>query len=112
MRAILEKAGHRVDIVADGAMAVAALEATPYDLVLIDIQMPVMDGMAATEAIRALETPRCHVPIIAMTANVLPQQIRSFKQAGLDDYIAKPMKRADLLEKVNEWLPKPPTSAG
>jgi PAS domain S-box-containing protein len=104
-RSILEGAGHQVDIVTNGTEAIAAVQAKTYDLVFMDIQMPIMDGTAATMKIRALDHPANKVPIVAMTANVLPQQVRSFKEAGMSDHIGKPMKRDDLLDKVNEWLP-------
>jgi PAS domain S-box-containing protein len=105
-RSILVAAGHQVDIVTNGMEAIAAIQAEPYDLVLMDIQMPVMDGTEATRRIRALDHPANKVPIVAMTANVLSQQIRSFKKAGMSDYIARPMKRNDLLSKLEEWLPR------
>jgi signal transduction histidine kinase/CheY-like chemotaxis protein/HPt (histidine-containing phosphotransfer) domain-containing protein len=105
-RSILESAGHRVDIVSNGIEAVAAVQAESYDLVLMDIQMPRMDGIAATREIRALDHPAKEVAIIAMTANVMPQQVRSFKEAGMNDYVGKPMKRNDLIKKTNEWLRK------
>jgi CheY-like chemotaxis protein len=72
----------------------------------MDIQMPRMDGIAATREIRALDHPAKEVAIIAMTANVMPQQVRSFKEAGMNDYVGKPMKRNDLIKKTNEWLRK------
>jgi signal transduction histidine kinase/HPt (histidine-containing phosphotransfer) domain-containing protein/ActR/RegA family two-component response regulator len=104
-RAILERAGHRTHVVSDGAEAVAAVQAADYDLVLMDVQMPRMDGIAATREIRALPYPARQIPIVAMTANVLPQQVRSFKDAGMNDHIGKPIKRKDLLDKVAAWLP-------
>jgi CheY-like chemotaxis protein len=104
-RFLLEADGHEVDIVWNGSEAVRAVQSKIYDLVLMDVQMPGMDGISATRAIRALPPPFNSVPIIAMTANVLPQQVRQFKQAGMDDHIGKPMKRADLMRKLAEWLP-------
>jgi CheY-like chemotaxis protein/HPt (histidine-containing phosphotransfer) domain-containing protein len=102
-RAVLESAGHRVDVAADGAEAVMAVQARPYDLVLMDIQMPGMDGMTATRHIRAADHPSSAIPIVAMTANVLPQQIEAFLDAGMNDHVGKPFKRPDLLEKVARW---------
>jgi signal transduction histidine kinase/DNA-binding response OmpR family regulator len=104
-RLLLEAAGHDVDMVWNGSEAVEAVRKKTYDLVLMDIQMPGMDGITATRAIRALPAPMNRIPIIAMTANVLPQQVRQFKEAGMDDHIGKPMKREDLLRKLAEWLP-------
>ena len=104
-RYLLETEGHEIDIVWNGSEAVDAVKNKTYDLVLMDVQMPGMDGLAATRAIRALPPPLNRIPIIAMTANVLPQQVRQFKQTGMDDHIGKPMKREDLLRKLAEWLP-------
>ncbi len=104
-RFMLEAEGHEVDIVWNGSEAVDAVQGKTYDLILMDVQMPGMDGLAATRAIRALPPPLNRIPIIAMTANVLPQQVRQFKQSGMDDHIGKPMKREDLLRKLAEWLP-------
>jgi signal transduction histidine kinase/ActR/RegA family two-component response regulator/HPt (histidine-containing phosphotransfer) domain-containing protein len=106
-RALLERDGHEVDIASDGAEAVAAVQGKRYDLVLMDIQMPVMDGISATRAIRGLDHEARSVPIIAMTANVLPQQVRSFQQAGMNGHIAKPVRRNDLKRALGEWLNAP-----
>jgi CheY-like chemotaxis protein len=99
-RSFLESAGHRVDVADNGAAAIAAVQANPYDVVLMDIQMPVMDGMAATKAIRALPGDVARISILAMTANVLPQQVESFRMAGMNGHVAKPLRRDDLLAKV------------
>ncbi len=105
-RAVLEARGYRIDIVADGAGAVAALEAEgddPYALVLMDLQMPVMDGLTATRRIRALPGAMARVPIIAMTANVLDEQVRELIEAGMDDHVGKPFKRAHLYAVIERW---------
>ena len=106
VQAILETAGHEVDVVSNGEDAIAAVQAKIYDLVLMDIQMPGMDGITATKRIRALEQPASHTLIVAMTANVLPQQIRTFIEAGINDHIGKPVKRDDLLARLSLWLPE------
>ncbi len=105
IRHLLERAGHQVDVVSDGAEAVTAVQAQSYDLVLMDIQMPGMNGITAAKEIRALQSLGRDIPIIAMTANVLPQQARNFKEAGMNDYLSKPVKGQDLLKKLSEWLP-------
>ena len=102
-KAVLERAGHVVDIVSNGAQAVDAVRETTYDLVLMDVQMPVMDGICATQAIRAADHPSRTVPIIAMTANVLPQQIAGLKSAGMDDHVGKPFRRQDLFAIIERW---------
>ncbi len=93
---ILRRAGHFVEVVADGIEAIAAAEENSYDVILMDIQMPRLDGVTAARKIRQLNGPARHTPIIAMTANALPQQIREFRQAGMDDYVAKPFKQREL----------------
>jgi CheY-like chemotaxis protein len=72
----------------------------------MDIQMPVMDGMAATRQIRSPEHPAHDVPVIAMTANVLPQQVAAFRAAGMNDHIGKPFKRDELYAAVARWAGK------
>lgn len=105
--AILEGAGHRVDVVPDGAAALRAVEAGGYDLVLMDVQMPVMDGVSATRLIRALPGPAGQVPIIALTANVLPQQVAEFREAGMNGHVGKPFARADLLDAIDRCVVEP-----
>ena len=102
-QSVLTAAGHQVDVVSDGTDSVMAVQAKSYDLVFMDIQMPVMDGMTATKHIRGLEHPARNVPIIAMTANVLPQQVEAFKRAGMNDHLGKPFKREDMLAMVDRW---------
>lgn len=104
-RSILEGAGHEVDTVSDGAEALARVQSKAYDLVLMDIQMPTMDGIASTRAIRALASPAGAVPILAVTTNVLPEHVRTYRAAGMNDYVRKPLNQSDLLRKLNEWLP-------
>ena len=106
-RALLEAAGHTVDVVADGAEAVRAVQARHYDLVLMDVQMPVLDGMSATRRIRNLESPASAVPIIALTANVLPQQVAEFRAAGMTDHVGKPFRRDELLAAIDRWARLP-----
>ena len=102
-RAVLERAGHRVHIVGDGADAVAAVQQQPFDLVLMDIQMPGMDGLTATRLIRELAGPVHDIPVVAMTANVLPAQIIELRAAGMDDHVGKPFKRQELYATVDRW---------
>jgi signal transduction histidine kinase len=104
---ILRRAGHFVDVAGDGIEAVAAAQENSYDLILMDIQMPRMDGVAAARKIRQLKSPARHTPIIAMTANALPEQVQSFRQAGMDDYVAKPFKQQDLHEAIRRVVHLP-----
>ncbi len=90
----------------NGVEAVAQMRHKPFDIVLMDVQMPVMDGLTATRAIRALPTDRARsTPIIAMTANVLPDQIRACVEAGMNDHLGKPISPADLLSALSRWSP-------
>jgi PAS domain S-box-containing protein len=107
-RSILEAAGHRVDIAADGVRAVEAVQQRVYDLVLMDVQMPVMNGVAAARHIRSLGPAYVDLPIVALTANVLPHQIQAFTEAGMNGHIGKPFKRNELLAAVERWAREPP----
>ena len=100
-KTVLENAGHLVEVASNGEEAVKAVATRTYDIVLMDVHMPIMDGMAATQAIRAAGRA---IPIIAMTANVLPQQIATFRAAGMDDHVGKPFRRPELLAAVDRWL--------
>ncbi len=104
---LLEKQGYAVDTANDGRQAIAALLSTPYDLVLMDVQMPEMDGFEATHQIRALETSGRlpHLPIIALTAEAMEGDREQCLAAGMDDYISKPIIAAELKRKVAQWLP-------
>jgi CheY-like chemotaxis protein/HPt (histidine-containing phosphotransfer) domain-containing protein len=97
---ILGKAGHLLTFAGDGQEAVAAVQAERFDLVLMDIQMPVMDGIEATRRIRALPGPASSTPIVALTANVYAEQIRMFKEAGMDGHVGKPFRREQILAAV------------
>ena len=105
---MLSRAGHGVDMAGDGVRAIAAVEAGTYDLILMDIQMPNMDGVTATQHIRNLGGQAARVPIVAMTANVLPDQIQRFKSAGLNDHLGKPFNKHQLLAMVAKWSPRRP----
>ncbi|WP_460005890.1 response regulator [Methylorubrum rhodinum] len=104
-RRILERQGCRVDVADDGAAALAAVQARIYDLVLMDVQMPGMDGLTATRRIRALPHPCRHVPILALTANVLPEQVYAIREAGMNGHVAKPIDRGHLCGAIAEHLP-------
>lgn len=98
-RSVLTKAGHQVAVAMDGAEAVAAVRDTAFDLVLMDVYMPVMDGLTATREIRALEGPHSKVPIIAISGDA-----QSTAAAGMDDHIFKPFRKVELLRKIDAWL--------
>jgi two-component system, sensor histidine kinase and response regulator len=102
---LLEKKGHRVDVVANGREAVDAVTRVGYDLVLMDVQMPEMDGLEATREIRATDRPDvARIPIIALTANAMQGDQERCLSAGMDDYLSKPVKPADLTSALDRWL--------
>ncbi|AWN53355.1 PAS domain-containing hybrid sensor histidine kinase/response regulator [Methylobacterium sp. 17Sr1-1] len=105
---MLRKAGHSVDVATDGFQAVRAAEAGTYDLVLMDVQMPGLDGTMATRLIRCLPGAAGRVPVVAMTANVLPDQVQSFRAAGMDDHLGKPFTPAELTALLARWLDRAP----
>jgi signal transduction histidine kinase/DNA-binding response OmpR family regulator/HPt (histidine-containing phosphotransfer) domain-containing protein len=101
---VLEKAGHTVRLVHNGREAVSEFEARGFDLVLMDVQMPEMDGLEATSAIRDLERQSgTHIPIIAMTAHALKGDRERCLNAGMDDYLAKPIRRQDLATLILKY---------
>jgi len=106
-RAVLAKAGYEVVVAANGAEALAAVRDTDFALVLMDIHMPVMNGLTATRRIRELKGPRSNVAIVAISGNVPLHHVSSLIAAGMDDHICKPFKQAALLKKVEFWLNRP-----
>jgi two-component system, sensor histidine kinase and response regulator len=102
---LLENQGHIVVVAPDGAQALDTLEKQSFDLVLMDAQMPVMDGFEATAAIRRLEqNTRAHIPIIAMTAHAMVGDRQRCLEAGMDGYIAKPVHAHELFETIESVL--------
>jgi len=105
---ILKKLGLRGDAVANGAEAVTALEQIPYDLVLMDVQMPVMNGYEATTRIRDPQSAvrNHHVPVIAMTAHAMAGDREKCLEAGMNDYVSKPVAPKALADALEKWLPE------
>ncbi len=103
---LLERRGHTATVASTGAQALAALEAQRFDVVLMDVQMPEMDGLEAAAHIRAQEqTTGGHIPIIAMTAHVMQGDRERCLEAGMDDYMAKPIQAEALFETIKRLLP-------
>ncbi len=98
---ILKKLGYSADAVADGHEVIKALETFTYDLVLMDCQMPEMDGFEATRAIRKM---KIEIPIVAMTANAMKGDRELCLAAGMNDYLSKPVKSAELSAALERWL--------
>jgi PAS domain S-box-containing protein len=109
----LERCGCRVEVAADGREALEALSARNFDAVLMDCQMPVLDGYAATGELRERELRTGeHTPVIAMTAHAMDGDRERCLAAGMDDYISKPMRREELAEILRRWIPPSRAGAG
>jgi two-component system, sensor histidine kinase len=108
----LQRCGCRVEVVGDGLEALQALQAQHYDAVLMDCQMPSMDGYQATAELRRLEHGVRHTPVIAMTAHAMDGDRDRCLNAGMDDYISKPMRHTDLAVALRRWIAVTPTPAG
>jgi CheY-like chemotaxis protein len=100
----LEKLGYSVDTVIDGQAATIAWKTGHYDLILMDCQMPVMDGYEASRHIRSNEPPDQRIPIIALTADAMKGADAQCLAAGMDDYLSKPLDRAKLAACLERWL--------
>ena len=99
---ILQRAGFNIDLVADGSEALEAHRANPYDLILMDCQMPTMDGFEACRQIRQLA--QTQPVIIAVTANALVGERERCLNAGMDDYLSKPFQAEQLVAVVRKWI--------
>ena len=102
---ILEKFGYQADAVADGMEAVRVLGMASYHFVRMDVQIPVMDGFTATREIRNLEAHTRDVPVIAMTAHAMNGDRERCLEAGMNDYLSKPINPQVLLKKIRQWVP-------
>ncbi len=110
---VLRKLGLNTDAAANGQEALAALRSVPYDVVLMDVEMPEMDGLTATRLVRdaSSDVLNRHIPIIAVTAHALASDRDRCLAAGMNDYITKPLSRQMLLETLARWLPQPAAPA-
>jgi CheY-like chemotaxis protein len=102
---VLSKWGIKVDFAENGEMALAKVQKIPYDLILMDLQMPVMDGLEATRAIRKLSGDYYRkIPIIALTASIVSNEKMKIFECGMNDFVMKPFIPAVLYEKVRSYL--------
>jgi signal transduction histidine kinase/CheY-like chemotaxis protein len=113
LKTLLHQLGLEPTVVEDGAAAVAAWQAAEWDVILMDVQMPVMDGLSATSQIRSLEreTGRPRTPIIALTANAMSHQVEQYLAVGMDGHVAKPIAAPDLFRMLSEVMDGPEDDA-
>jgi CheY-like chemotaxis protein len=106
LKTLLHQWGLEPTVVEDGAAAVQAWAGAEWDVILMDVQMPVMDGVVAAQTIRGLEreTGRARTPILALTANAMSHQVQQYFAAGMDGHVAKPIAAADLLRALSAVL--------
>ena len=97
---MLEKLGCSIELAVDGSEALKMWQASDYDLIFMDCHMPIMDGYQATEEIRRMEQKDQHTPIVALTANAMEGEAEACANAGMDGFVAKPVKISDLEEIV------------
>ena len=102
---LLEKMGCAVTVAGDGAQAMQICGQQSFDLVFMDMQMPVMDGLEATRRLRLLPPPHVQMPILALTANAMEEDRQRCLDAGMSGYLAKPIVRAELIAALRQFLP-------
>lgn len=109
-RLILEKNGYRTNVATNGREGVEAARQEIFDVILMDIHMPVLSGFEAAREIRSFQGWTSRVPIIALTASVLAEDTKQCLEAGMDDYLAKPFNITELVEKCQLWIKRRPLS--
>jgi signal transduction histidine kinase/CheY-like chemotaxis protein len=105
--ALIKRAGHQVDVAVNGAEAIEAVKRASYDLVFMDMHMPEMDGLEAARRIRGLGSAAARIPIVALTANAMPQDRQKCVAAGMDDFLPKPFDPADFHAMLDKWCGAP-----
>ena len=104
---LLGRQGYAVTVAENGLEGVACANQTPYALILMDMQMPIMDGLEATRQIRAGTGPNTQTPIIALTANAMQSDRDACRAAGMNDFLSKPFNKQALTECIARWLRQP-----
>lgn len=108
---LLEREGYTVDVASNGAEVLSLLQEHDYDLILMDVQMPVMDGIEAAEQIRNMAGGKSRIPIVALTAQAGEEAVETYRKAGMNDHIGKPFSATQLLVTVVRWLSQQPAAA-
>ncbi len=103
-KTLLERLGHRPTLAENGVQAVQATQQASFALILMDLQMPEMDGLEATRRIRAQAGPNQHIPIIAVTANAMQSDRIACQEAGMDDFLAKPFTREQFTQCLERHI--------
>ncbi len=111
-RRILEKAGYCVEVAVNGLEGVEAAKHQRFDVILMDVQMPVLDGCSATKQIRRFPGWAGRVPIIALTASVYNEDSKRCFEAGMDDFVGKPFRLGELAKKCQQWISRRPAEPG
>ena len=101
---MVESLGHKATVVKTGSEALAAMRNGSYDLLLMDIQMPELDGLSATRMIRELPPPACRIPIVAVTGDDSRENLFACREAGIDDFLSKPLTWPELAEILRRYL--------
>jgi CheY-like chemotaxis protein len=101
---ILQRNGWKIDEAADGVEALEHISSNDYDIVLMDISMPKMNGLDATMEIRKNETDGSHLPVIALTAHAFPSDRKKFLEAGMDDVVVKPLNEETLINAISKFI--------
>jgi signal transduction histidine kinase/DNA-binding response OmpR family regulator len=109
IKRVLERAGHQCDVVTNGKEVLQALQGASYDLILMDCQMPVMDGFDTTREIRRRHGTGRQIPIVALTASAMKGDRENCLAAGMDDYVTKPIPRDQLLALIDRWIKPSPS---
>ncbi len=101
--ALLKTGGHEVTMVENGKDAIEAVKQSPFDLIFMDMEMPIMDGLDATRKIRGLDGDAAATPIVALTANALTEDAARCRAAGMNDHLAKPITKLSLTNMIEKW---------
>ncbi|MCD8513456.1 MAG: response regulator [Nitrincola sp.] len=101
---LLKKLGYECEVAINGLEALEKVQQQQFDLILMDMQMPVMDGLTATKKIRELDHPSSNTPIIAVTANAMAEDLKSCFEAGMNDHLGKPFNKQDLQDYIERHI--------